>query len=181
MISLLPPYQLESSLVTLAEVDFTKRWVHAVTPDDGALSDDAWLDGWLGTSLPFSFRYGARGSTSVLQQWQIQKSSGKTQTHTEQGKFIWNDEDSGLKVIWHVKRFSDYPAVEWVLEFENKGTVDTPIIEDIQALDLRLNHPQQGQPYIIHGANNGRSRSQAAKLRHTPNRANSSGMTKTLG
>ena len=157
MISLLPPYQLESSLVTLAEVDFTKRWVHAVTPDDGALSDDAWLDGWLGTSLPFSFRYGARGSTSVLQQWQIQKSSGKTQTHTEQGKFIWNDEDSGLKVIWHVKRFSDYPAVEWVLEFENKGTVDTPIIEDIQALDLRLNHPQQGQPYIIHGANGGRS------------------------
>ncbi len=157
MLSLLPPYQLESSLVTLAEVDFTKRWVQTVTSDHGALSDDAWLDGWLGTALPFSFQYSARGSGAVLPQWQFHKSISKAQTHTEQCKSIWSDENSGLRVIWHLKRFLDYPAVEWLLEFENKGTVDTPIIEDIQALDLRLNHPKQGQPYIIHGANGGRS------------------------
>ena len=34
--------------------------------------------------------------------------------------------------------YHDFPTVEWTLYFKNTGTADTPILEDIQALDVRL-------------------------------------------
>ncbi|HTL29997.1 MAG TPA: alpha-galactosidase [Tepidisphaeraceae bacterium] len=37
-----------------------------------------------------------------------------------------------------VTSFDDFPATEWVLHFENIGKSDSPIIENLLALDLRL-------------------------------------------
>jgi len=148
IIDVLLPHQLESGLVTQSEMDLARRWTEVITSD----ADGDWLDQWLGASLPFSFRFDGKESDLILSQWETQEGN-----ESNQKKFIWMDETNGLRVIWHLKSFSDYPAVEWMLEFENTGTNDTPIIEDIQVLRLHLNHSSGRRPYTVHGATGGRS------------------------
>ena len=46
--------------------------------------------------------------------------------------------------------YKRYPAVDWVLHFENTGKQDTPIIENIQALDMRLHTLPADQPGVLH-------------------------------
>jgi alpha-galactosidase len=46
--------------------------------------------------------------------------------------------------------FKDFPAVEWVLHFQNTGAADTPILESVQALDAPL-RCADGDP-IVHYA-----------------------------
>src|SRR5208283_461310 len=48
---------------------------------------------------------------------------------------------SGLQVEWQATKFADFPAIEWVLHFQNKGSADTPILADVRALDLALGEP----------------------------------------
>ena len=158
VVNVLLPHQLESGLVTESELHFSQQWVEAITPDDGGkLPDGAWLGQWLGTAFPFSFRYGGKESDSILSQWQFQEGKQNNDSDSDQREFIWTDEATGLRLAWQVKRFLNYPAVEWGLTFENTGTTDTPIIEDIQALNLRLNHSSGRQPYTVHGVTGGRS------------------------
>jgi alpha-galactosidase len=152
VVDVLPPYQLESGLVTRSEVHLAERWREAVAPDNKEKSP--WLDQWLSTELPFSFRYDGKGSASLLSRWPLQKQG---QNADPQQEFIWTDAASGLRITWRVRRFGDYPAVEWVLTFENTGASDTPILEDIQALNFRLNHSRKGLPYRVHGIEGGRS------------------------
>ena len=78
-------------------------------------------------------------------------------------EFVWDDKATGLQVTWQVKRFVNYPAVDWVLYFENKGSDDTAVLEDIQALDLRIKHSQplvgrlvQTLPFTVHSLIGGR-------------------------
>ena len=57
----------------------------------------------------------------------------------------WPHAETGLKVVWHIRRFLDYPAVDSLLTFENAGSKDTPLIEDVSNLDLKLNQTQPGK------------------------------------
>jgi len=52
-----------------------------------------------------------------------------------------------------VKVYKEYPAVDWVLCLENTGTEDTPVIENVQALDLLLRAESQ-HPLVV-GHNRG--------------------------
>jgi len=154
----LSSHQSESGIVTKNELYLAQQWAKAVTPDDkGELTADDWLDQWLGTTLPFSFRYAGKESDAILSEWQIQKGQSISNSNCEKNEFIWTDENTGLQLTWQMKRFLNYPAVEWMLTFENKGTSDTAIIEDVQALNLRLNHSSGRQPYTVHGVTGGRS------------------------
>jgi len=47
-------------------------------------------------------------------------------------------------VVYH-----DFPTVEWTLYFKNTGTQDTPILEDIQALDARFERNAEGE-FVLH-------------------------------
>ena len=57
----------------------------------------------------------------------------------------WTDPRTGLQVEWQVTRFADFPAVDWVLWLSNTGSADTPVIENLQALDLSLRDPLPGE------------------------------------
>jgi alpha-galactosidase len=154
VVDFMSPHQLEGGLVTRSELQLAEHWTRAVTLDGKEKSP--WLDQWLGTAVPFSFRYGGKESASLLGEWQLQKRERKSDSHADQCEFVWTDAATGLQLHWQVKRFTDYPAVEWVLWFENRGTKDTAVLEDIQDLNLRLNHSRKGEPYIVHGAHGGR-------------------------
>lgn len=107
-------------------------------------------DPWADQTLPFSFDYGGRPSTELLPHWRqeetVQASAGGRTTHR---RYI--DSATGLTVTAHRRTFNVFPAVDWVLEFENTGTADTPILEHLLPLDLTRPHDRD-ERVILHRA-----------------------------
>jgi alpha-galactosidase len=62
----------------------------------------------------------------------------------------WTDPATGLVVTAEVFTHSRFPAVEWVLRFENKGAQDTPLIEDVQAMDIAQRTGDARQALLLH-------------------------------
>jgi alpha-galactosidase len=87
---------------------------------------------------PLDFRYGGKPAAELLRVWTVSRDApitlgdGVTESRT-----TWHDPATGLELRLELREFADFPAVEWVAHFHNRGAADTPIIEDIQALDLR--------------------------------------------
>ena len=86
---------------------------------------------------PFSFRYADRNSRDFLADWERAASSRDCGTY-RLCTARWTDPATRLCVTAEIKVYQAHPAVDWVLSFENGGTADTPLIEDIQALDLTM-------------------------------------------
>jgi alpha-galactosidase len=101
--------------------------------------------------VPFSFVYGGKPSSQLLDRWKRNVShepqAGNLQRHT----VTWTDEHTGLLVVCEATVFSDFPAVEWVLRLKNTSDKDTPIIENIQPLDLKIGL-NDNEPVVFHHA-----------------------------
>jgi alpha-galactosidase len=112
-----------------------------------------WLEGanaaLLASQVPFSFRYGNAASADLLKSWKrtVQTTADEDRTRHD---VAWSDPATGLRVTAAVSVFKRYPAVEWVLYFENQGTKDTPILQDIQALDVSLATMATKMPVVLH-------------------------------
>ena len=110
-----------------------------------------WCSGSFGLPLavggelrpPFSFRCAGKSSSALLPCWRADRSEGPSEPHAELSLLRWVDPDSGLECRCEVTRFTDFPAVEWVVYFKNTGRFDTPILADIQALDGALGLPRE--------------------------------------
>jgi alpha-galactosidase len=74
---------------------------------------------------PLSFIYNGKPSDQLLQTWKRDQNN-------------WTDTRTGLRVSAAVTSLDDFPATEWLLQFENTAKSDTPIIENVLALDLKL-------------------------------------------
>ena len=155
-LDVLPAHQSESGLVTASELRVSEEWTARLLA--GGSGDPGWLEGWLGTAAPFSFQYGDESSSTLLSGWQLEQGEQEVDSDRVFRELVWRDPTSGLRVIWEVTRFVDFPALEWVLRFENTSSEKAAILEDIQALDLRLHSSQTDQPYVVHGVLGGRSK-----------------------
>ena len=80
----------------------------------------------------FSFKYGNRSSVSLLETWKVERISKELDEHRTQHELIYNDPKTYLKVYCILTEYKDYPAVEWVLFFENTGDNESLILEDVQ-------------------------------------------------
>jgi alpha-galactosidase len=136
-------------------------WAQAkITMQDGTT---VWLDKLVrpGTRrptsrYPFSFVYDGRHCSELLPKWSKHERSEKLDAERSRIVRTWTDPQTGLSVEWQIVRFSDHPAVEWVLYLRSTGTKDTPIIEDVQALNLLLGNPCQGEyPFVLHRTRGG--------------------------
>ena len=106
------------------------------------------------TAYPFSFTFGGKKSDDILKVWPHETTSIDLPDGRTQQTMTWTDPASALKVEWVATRFPDFPALDWMLYFENSGTQDTPIIEDVQALDLTISTPlTNGNAYQLHKTN----------------------------
>jgi len=114
-----------------------------------------WLDSessvlpFLYASPPFSFSYGGRPSSVLLNTWKRQVSTRALPGRTEH-TVSWTDPQTGLAVTAVASGFTGYPAVDWVLTFENRGNADTPAISDIQALDILVRAGSGKRPAVLH-------------------------------
>jgi len=103
-------------------------------------------------AVPFSFTYGGKTLAQLAPAWKRTHAKPETKDGRERHVVTYTDGETGLEVSAEVTLFEKYPAVEWVLRLRNTGTKDTPLIENILPLDLRIQPPDQANP-ILHYAN----------------------------
>jgi alpha-galactosidase len=102
-----------------------------------------------GRATPFSFRYGGVSSAAFLRNWQRSVQTNDTPTRTIHA-VTWTDPNTKLRATATATVFKRYAAAEWVLEFENLGTQDTPLLADVQALDVQLRTGVVRKPVQLH-------------------------------
>jgi alpha-galactosidase len=92
-----------------------------------------WLAGHSGDGLetPFSFLmdgkpWAGRGATTV-------RPAGARRVQHET---VFQDPRTGLQVRCAMIQYEDFPTLEWTVYFRNTGSNDTPVISDIQALEM---------------------------------------------
>ena len=94
---------------------------------------------------PFvSFLYGGKPFSEICGKWKLERSARKLDDQQTERTLTYTDPATGLVVRCIGIEFADFPAVEWVVYFENTGKADTPILEGIQALDAVLPLPSAG-------------------------------------
>jgi alpha-galactosidase len=105
-----------------------------VLPSGGV---EAWLDANFSRNVlpPFSFVYDGRHSSEFLRDWKFTKEKIREDGTKKEFVFTYSSPEKGLVVRCEAVVFKDFPAIEWVLKFRNDGKTDTPIIENIKALD----------------------------------------------
>jgi len=89
---------------------------------------------------PFSFTYDGRPAN--LAHWRRSRIATadapelrRPGSRLDRRAQAWTDRATGLRVVMASARYPQ-GAREWVLSFQNTGQTNTPLIEDIQALDL---------------------------------------------
>ena len=103
-----------------------------------------------GGGLPFSFVYGGTASRWLLPLWEREDETEALDAKRVQRTTNWKDAKTGLEVSCKSIEYRDFPVVEWTLHFRNGGTAETPIIEDIRALDVRIEKPPGGD-FLLRG------------------------------
>ena len=94
-------------------------------------------------ALPrISFCYDGRRSADLFTEWQCERST-EINGRGEMTHRTYTDPATELTVTVHVQSTNGHQAIDWVAELENCGTKDTPIIEDILALDVSVPIPSQ--------------------------------------
>jgi alpha-galactosidase len=84
---------------------------------------------------PFSFKYGGKPWADLLSTWQVQRNEGALDPNRTRQTIIYTDPETGLEVHCVGTQYHDFPAMEWTVFFKNTGHADTPLIEDVQAID----------------------------------------------
>ena len=98
---------------------------------------------------PFSFTYAGRSSTELLKSWKMTRESKSLDDTRTQHTITYADPDTGLEVRWQGIAYQDFPSVEWTLHFKNMDTRDSPIIENIRALDIGMERGDAGE-FLLH-------------------------------
>lgn len=107
---------------------------------------NVWIQQAIKEEPPFSFCYNGITSDQLLKKWQVRREN-ISKGDAVLNRVIYKDTDTGLECILEITEYEDSPATEWLIRFRNTGAEDTPIIEDIQALDI-VRHCSTPQPYV---------------------------------
>ena len=116
------------------------------------LGDLPILDDQLGlfsADPPFSFTYNGKPSAEFLGTWKVDRKTKKLDDHRTAHTITYSDPAGGLSVRCEAIAYDDFPMVEWTLHFKNTGAADTPIIENIQSLDVLWQRGGQSE-YLLH-------------------------------
>lgn len=102
------------------------------------------------TEPPFSFVYDGRPSADLLKAWPVERKTTKIDAHRVQHTTVWTDTRTGLQVRCVAVEYRDFPTVEWTVYLKNTGTADTPIVENVQGLDVRFERNAEGEFTLNH-------------------------------
>ena len=100
----------------------------------------------------FSFTYAGKPSSQLLKTWEARRASRTLDDRRTEHTIVYTDPMTGLVLRCVVIEYRDYPTVEWTLYFKNTAKQDSPILADIQALDIVVHSGQQGEFLLHHHA-----------------------------
>ncbi len=154
---------LKGAIEFLLRVDGVFDWGHGDWAEAHVVLENGkkvWLDElpFVGASLeetdqpPFSFLYGGKPSSEFLKSWTCSRKSKKLDDERTLQTLVYTDPETKLQVICEATVYGEFSAVEWVVHFKNSGSVDTPIIEKIQTLDLNILRGKADSEYRLHYA-----------------------------
>jgi alpha-galactosidase len=125
---------------TAAEIAEARQWAAARFGDVGETRN----------APPFfSFTYGGTTSAELLKTWKVQRATRRIDDRRTEHTLTYSDPKTGLVLRCVGVEYSDFPAVEWMLHFENTGTADTPILADIQTIDAGFVRPSDAE-FTLH-------------------------------
>jgi alpha-galactosidase len=101
--------------------------------------------------VPFSFVYDGKPSAKLLATWQCRRESRKLDDWRTERTLTYTDPKTGLVVRCVAIKYADFPTVEWTVYFKNAGSADTPILENIQAMDCDLQRGDDAE-FLLHHA-----------------------------
>jgi len=113
---------------------------------------------------PFSFTYGRRASAELLKTWDLGRTVRKLDDQRSEHTLTYTDPRTRLVLRCVAVEYHDFPTVEWTLYFKNAGKADTPILADIQALDMRATREGKAEFLLHHAVGSRASRSDYAPL-----------------
>jgi alpha-galactosidase len=92
----------------------------------------------LAVEPPFSFIYDGKPSEKLLSGWECSRSSRDVGGYSTEHTIGYIDPKTGLEVQCTSVLYRDFPVVEWTAWFSNEGKSNTLVLEQVQALDIRI-------------------------------------------
>jgi len=99
----------------------------------------------------FSFTYDGKSAGDCLGSWDLQRESQAMDENRTRHTLTYTDPNTGVVFRCAAVEYRDFPAVEWTLYFKNSGDKDTPILENIQGLNMILHRGEDGE-FILRGS-----------------------------
>ncbi len=129
-------------------------YASAVLPTADEMSEARrWTAAALGgsTTKPvFSFIYNGRPVSELLAACEFKQEERKLDGQRAERTLMWSDAKTGLEVRCVSVAYADFPVVEWTVYLRNAGMADTPLTENIQALDAAWERPD-GEEFVLRG------------------------------
>jgi alpha-galactosidase len=113
-----------------------------------------WAEDSFSHRFPFSFVYGGKKSSDFLNRWKSQAKDERIDSSKRRRTLILSDPETGLEVRAIATIYTDTAGVDWTLHFTNKGSKDTPVLEQVKAVDVTINPGDSDNPPLlqrIHG------------------------------
>lgn len=127
-------------------------WAVAPAPEE-MIDAEEWITArCAGTAKPapvFSFIVGGRNSAEVLKAWEFDRKSERIDDARTRYTLTWRDPQTGLSVRMVSVTYRDFPTVEWTVYLRNEGKTNSPMIENLQALDLQLEGDGKNE-FVLH-------------------------------
>ena len=116
------------------EQEYVERWVRSLCRQEAEPVDMA-SDELPADKPPVSFRFAGSDSAAFLED-AVRSCRAAPGEGRAEHTLTWQHRDTGLACSLELTPFHDFGAVEWVVYFENQGATETPLIEEVRALDL---------------------------------------------
>jgi len=126
---------LDANIVTEAERIARSEWVARHSAPDG--------------EAPFSFDYGGKPWADIRQSWHVQRHTRAADDRRLEHTLSYRDPATALELRCVAVEYLDFPTVEWTLYFKNAGVNETPILANIQALDMHVQRSVEGE-FLLH-------------------------------
>lgn len=94
--------------------------------------------GWMfsgPSNLPFSFQYDGKKIAGIPLEWNPTVCRRQIDSNVIESVFEGIEPGSGLKVRVECLEYQDYAVIEWVVWLTNTGSAETPLLENVLALD----------------------------------------------
>ena len=140
-----------------------RGWDQADWADGKIIFEDgseSWIDelakrAAVNTALPISFVYGGRPSSDFINSWKSDQREEQIDAATRRRTLTLTDPQTGLEVKAIATIYTDTAGVDWTLYFTNRGNQDTPLIEQVKALDLCIWPGSSPNPPVLRRTHGG--------------------------